>query len=108
QVRGVVLFKGGLRGKARDFNWHNVVGVWSVVPLFIVVLSALPMSFSWANAAVYRVVGDRLPAPAGGRERAPGREHANAPLSLDGLNQLMARAQQQEPAWRTINLRIPT
>ena len=32
-VRGVVWFKGGLRGKARDFNWHNTIGFWSAVPL---------------------------------------------------------------------------
>ncbi len=24
-------FRGGLKGKARDFNWHNVIGVWSVL-----------------------------------------------------------------------------
>jgi uncharacterized iron-regulated membrane protein len=36
-VRGLVWFKGGLRGKARDFNWHNTVGFWSAIPLAIVV-----------------------------------------------------------------------
>jgi uncharacterized iron-regulated membrane protein len=38
-VRNVALLRGGLRGKARDFNWHNVVGLWSAIPLFVVVLS---------------------------------------------------------------------
>ncbi len=64
-VRAVSLFKGGLRGKARDFNWHNVIGIWSAVPLAIVVASALPISFPWANAAVYRMVGEEPPRPAG-------------------------------------------
>ena len=54
------------RGKARDFNWHNVIGVWSAVPLFIVVVSAVPISFPWANAAVYRAVGEVPPAGRGG------------------------------------------
>ena len=27
-------------GKARDFNWHNVIGFWSAIPLFAVVLGA--------------------------------------------------------------------
>ena len=35
----VIWFRGGLPGKARDFNWHNTIGVWSVVPLAIVVAS---------------------------------------------------------------------
>jgi uncharacterized iron-regulated membrane protein len=108
QVRGVVLFRRGLTGKARDFNWHNVIGFWSAVPLFIVVLSALPMSFSWANAAIYRAVGDRVPVPAA-REGGAGRERGGRPeASNDGLNALMDRAQRQVPGWRTINLRIPT
>ena len=27
-VRAVTWFRGGLAGKARDFNWHNVFGFW--------------------------------------------------------------------------------
>jgi len=33
QVRNVAWFKGGLSGKARDFNWHNAIGVWCCIPL---------------------------------------------------------------------------
>ena len=75
QVRSVVLFNGKATGKARDFNWHNVIGVWSSVPLFIVVLTCMPISFPWANALVYRVAGEEPPA-ARGREggAARGRE----------------------------------
>jgi uncharacterized iron-regulated membrane protein len=120
-LRPVTLFKGGLRGKARDFNWHNVIGMWSAVPLFIVVLSAVPISFRWASDAVYQAVGEEPPAQggrgaaAGGRAgRAEGgrqgaaRQRGERPaVSLAGLNALWARAEQQVPDWRTINLRIP-
>jgi uncharacterized iron-regulated membrane protein len=41
QFKNILWFKRGLPGKARDFNWHNVIGFWSFTPLFIVVLSAL-------------------------------------------------------------------
>jgi len=109
QLRAVVLFNGKASGKARDFNWHNVIGVWSAVPLFIVVLSALPISFPWANALVYRAVGEEPPA-ARGREGGPGRggrgEERAAP-SLDGLNNLWSRAEQHVDGWRTINVRVP-
>ena len=40
-VRSVVLFNRKATGKARDFNWHNVIGVWSAIPLFIVVLTCI-------------------------------------------------------------------
>jgi uncharacterized iron-regulated membrane protein len=121
-VRPVVWFKGGLRGKARDFNWHNAIGMWSAVPLFIVVVSAVPISFRWASDGVYRAVGEQPPAPAargggaGGREGGAGARAGGegarggagrAPASLDGLNALWTRAERQVPGWRTINLRIP-
>ena len=118
QVRSVVLFNSKAAGKARDFNWHNVIGVWSAIPLFIVVLSALPISFPWANALVYRAVGEEPPAARGreggagaregrgGREGSARREERAAP-SLDGLNDLFSRAEQQVDGWRTINVRLP-
>ena len=113
RVRPVVLFKGGLRGKARDFNWHNVIGMWSAVPLFIVVISAVPISFRWANDAMYYAVGEQPPParnPAAGREGGAGRRGGGgqpAGAELDGLNRLWARAEGQVAGWRTINLRLP-
>ena len=122
-VRSVLLFNRTTTTKARDFNWHNVIGVWSAVPLFIVVLSALPISFPWANALVYRAVGEEPPVqrgreggPARGREGSPaGREGRGAReggageerASLEGLNDLWSRAEQQVEGWRTINVRVP-
>ncbi len=65
QVKAVAVFNARARGKARDFNWHNVFGIWSAIPLFIVVISAVPISFPWGNALVYRAVGETPPAPPG-------------------------------------------
>lgn len=65
-VRNVTMFRSGLRAKARDFNWHNVIGFWSFVPLAIVVASATVISYPWASNLVYRVVGEEPPAPSGG------------------------------------------
>jgi len=112
-VKAVLLFRPGLRGKARDFNWHNVIGIWSSVPLLIVVASAVPISFPWGNALVYRMVGEAPPAGRGaGRgaaagEAAAGRGRAAA-TSVDGLSPLLAQAKLREPDWRTINLRLPS
>jgi len=110
-VRSVLLFNRTTTSKARDFNWHNVIGVWSAIPLFIVVLSALPISFPWANAMVYRAVGEEPPVQRGreggaarGREGAGG---AREGTSVEGLNNLWSRAEQQVEGWRTINVRVP-
>jgi uncharacterized iron-regulated membrane protein len=117
QIRSVVIFNPGARGKARDFNWHNVIGSWCVVPLFIVVLSALPISFGWFNALVYRAVGETPPAPAGGgggagaraqtprdNERSRRAIPATPTLSLEAL---LTRAESQVPGWRSVSLRVP-
>jgi uncharacterized iron-regulated membrane protein len=68
KLRNVIWFRRGLPGKARDFNWHNTIGIWSLVPLFVIVLSGVVMSYPWANGLVYRAVGEQLPTPGqGGR-----------------------------------------
>jgi uncharacterized iron-regulated membrane protein len=110
-VRSVLLFNRTTTSKARDFNWHNVIGVWSAIPLFIVVLTALPISFPWANAMVYRAVGEAPPVQRGreggaarGREGGGG---AREGTSVEGLNNLWSRAEQQVEGWRTINVRVP-
>jgi uncharacterized iron-regulated membrane protein len=128
--RPVMVFTGA-RGRARDFNWHNVIGVWCMVPLFIVVISAVPISFEWGNAFVYRALGEEPPAgrrgggPAGegregrGRTGGPARTRADGGPSreggarearrpvLDGIDPLLTKAMQQEADWQTITLRVP-
>jgi uncharacterized iron-regulated membrane protein len=112
-VRPVVLFGRGLKGKARDFNWHNAIAAWSAVPLFIVVLTAMPISFPWANALVYQAVGETPPQQGGrgGREGAPpttdqARRGRTRP-TVAGLDTLWSSAAGHVAGWKTINLRIP-
>src|SRR5262249_46830004 len=38
-IKAAALFRSGLSGRGRDFNWHNVIGIWSAAPLFVIVLS---------------------------------------------------------------------
>ncbi|HEX5708487.1 MAG TPA: PepSY-associated TM helix domain-containing protein [Pyrinomonadaceae bacterium] len=114
QFRSISWFRRGLAGKARDFNWHNVVGVWSAVPLFIVVLSAVPISYTWAGNLVYRIVGETPPAPrpaptqTGGATPSGGSERRAAEVSLGGLDSLLARAERQVEGWRSVSMQLPT
>lgn len=102
-VRSITLFRVGLGGKARDFNWHNVFGIWALIPLFFVVLTALPMSYSWANSLLFRMTGSEPPAPpAGGRRPAGGPVRAAAVSDLD---RLWTRAANQFPGWSSITAR---
>jgi uncharacterized iron-regulated membrane protein len=114
QVRSVIWFRRGLPGKARDFNWHNVIGIWSSIPLFIVVLSATVISYVWASNLAYRVVGESppaqrgpgsAPAPSGQQRGGQGRREAS--VSFEGLDMLLSRAEQQMPGWQILTLRLP-
>ena len=119
QVRNVTWFRRGLPGKARDFNWHNVIGLWTAVPLFFVVLSAVLISYPWASDALYRLVGEEPPPRRGARgpERPRGeagaqrgresRSEKAAGVSLDGLDEIWTRAERQVPDWKTLSLRLP-
>ena len=114
-VRVVTWFKIGLKGKARDFNWHNVFGFWTAVPLFFVVLSGVVMSYPWASSMVYKIAGSPEPVRNGGQrgaqERGRGNAESNsaaATLDLAQVDALLASAEQHASEWRTINLRLPT
>ena len=76
------------------------------------VATAAPISFPWATALVYRIAGEAPPEPAAAAARAnvaPRAERVEVRLKPDttsGLNHLWARAEQQVPGWRSINLRL--
>lgn len=76
--RNVAWFRRGLTPKARDFNWHHVIGFWSAVPLFIIVLSGVVISYPWASNLVYRAVGESPPPPQGEGRPAGAGPQANA------------------------------
>ena len=49
----VLLFRKKATGKARDFNWHNVIGVWAWLPLVLIVGSAIEMSYEGIRSVIY-------------------------------------------------------
>lgn len=121
--RAISFFRGGLAGKARDFNWHNVFGIWMAVPLFFIVLSGVVMSYPWANDMLYKLTGSETPSPGGapgtavkkkggtrGEKRKTGPPGFTAPpadLVLTNLNSVWAQVEESHSGWRSISLRLP-
>ena len=105
-LRNVTWFRRGLPSRARDFNWHNTIGFWSAAPLFIIVLSAVVISYTWAGNLVYRIVGETPPAPRSNQASpaAPANDQTSASPNLNGA---WLRAEQQVGDWRSITLQIP-
>ncbi|HYW49414.1 MAG TPA: PepSY-associated TM helix domain-containing protein [Gemmatimonadaceae bacterium] len=86
RFKSVLWFRKGLTGKARDFNWHNVLGIWSALPLVAIVASGSVIGFPWASDLVYKVVGEAPPP-----RTPPGGPVAGAPASA-GTGQRAAAA----------------
>jgi uncharacterized iron-regulated membrane protein len=135
-VRNVTWFKAGLRGRARDFNWHNTIGLWSAIPLAVIVAGGVVISYPWATALVYRAY-DEAPPPAraaartggpGGRGAGAGARGGGPGTRLEGsaagaraersrpvlphlegvsLDTMIAKASTQMPDWKTISLALP-
>lgn len=106
QFKNVLWFRPGLAPKARDFNWHNVIGLWTAVPLAIVVAGAVPISYPWASNLVYRLAGDTPPPPAAAP--APTGERATITYVSGGVDAAWASSQAQIPNWRTMTTRLAT
>lgn len=109
-IRAVAVFNWRLTGKARDFNWHNSLGLWAAPVLIVLTLTALPISYRWAANGIYRLTGEEPPAQAGpgGAPAAPAfdiqRPTPDArPLDPDAL---LAIARTQVPDWSTLTLRL--
>lgn len=102
-VKPIIWFRGGQRGKARNFNWHNTIGFWTSLFLIIFTLTATVISYQWASNLLYTLTGNEVPA-ASQRQPPPGETAFSIP---DNLNAAWMRAEQQSPTWKSISLRFP-
>jgi len=75
RLRTVTTFDWKARGKARDFNWHNVIGFWSAAVLIVLTATATVISYPWATNLVYRVTGNTPPERAAGPATTEVRTH---------------------------------
>ena len=109
-VRSVIFFDGRLRGKMRDFNWHNVLGFWASLPLVVIIATGAVMSYPWANNLLFRLAGSEPPPPrvAGSPPPAGGpRREGVQSANFDAVNALAVKAAQHAVDWQAITLRLP-
>ena len=60
----------GAKGKLRDWNWHNVIGLWTTPLLIIICVTGLMMSYRWVGNLAYVLTGTPVPVARG--QAAPG------------------------------------
>ena len=104
--RAIVFFRSGLPGKARDFNWHNVFGLWCAIPLFLIAGTAVFFSYSWGSDILYALTGEERPAPRGRASEGASAKGDPTPPSFEGLDALWHKATALEPDWRIVTMRL--
>lgn len=113
-LRNAMWFRAGLRGKARDFNWHNAIGFLTAIPLAVVVASGVVISYGWAGDLVYTLTGSEPPArgrggPRGGPPERTRSGSAETPADTPRLSfdALLEAATSHTPGWRSATLSLP-
>ena len=96
-------------GKARDFNWHTVIGFWSSLVLIILTLTAVVMSYSWANNLVYTLTGNEVPQQQQRPPNAPNNQKKEEPAIVLPANTdaLFERAENFVPDVKSVSLSLP-
>lgn len=93
-------------GKARDFNWHNVLGFWFAPLLLLTTATGVVIAYEWANNLVYRIAGD---APPPKREDGRGGKDAGAPPApaQAPFEAFYKEAAGRVDGWDALTLRMP-
>src|SRR6478735_7374290 len=110
-VRGLLLFQRRyINSKVRDFNWHHVFGAWMLVPLFLIALSGVVMSFPWANNLVYAAFGEKAPqrgvggGSGPGAAGGPGDSRPEGPPEVTSRQKLLEAATARIENWQRITI----
>lgn len=108
-IKQTLWFRRGLRPKARDFNWHNTIGFWTAIPLFLVVASGVFISYRWPDEWLDRALGSPEEQQLARGVTVPEREPVDIPsVSLRTVMLAERAAREAHPAWQRLTLSMPT
>jgi uncharacterized iron-regulated membrane protein len=112
-----LLLVRGLKGNARDWNWHHVFGIWAILPLAFIVATGVLISYPWATNLLYRVTNSPIPSVGGNGDGKPAQSNAggnsldkhaaHAALDTHGFDLWAEAAKRQIPEWKSITFSIP-
>lgn len=102
-IKKILFFRKTKSSRARDFNWHNVLGIWSAIPLIIVVATATVFYYTWANNLVYILAGEEPPV----RGRSASAENAPEFDQIVPFDSMFEKAKLQRENWTSITMTYP-
>ncbi len=107
--RAAMVFRWKVKGKARDFNWHTVIGFWSSLVLIVLTVTAAVISYQWAGNLLYTLTGNEIPPQQqrpGPPPNAPGQQPEQPFVVPENLDAMWKQAVAQ-PNWKSVSLRLP-
>jgi len=94
----VLTLQTRLKGRARDWNWHNLAGFWASPFILLIAVTGVIMFYPWANKLLFSAFGEQPPAkreaaaePKTGDQRPPvfaAIETADIALMKDDLSKV--------------------
>ncbi|MGE3466818.1 MAG: PepSY-associated TM helix domain-containing protein [Pyrinomonadaceae bacterium] len=105
-LRPVTWFRGGINGKAREFNWHNTIGFWTSLVLIVLTVTAAVISYQWAGNLLYTLTGNEVPQR--NEQPRPAAPPEQQPFVVpENIDALWAAAEGQVAGWKMISTRLP-
>lgn len=101
----IVLFQRQLKGRAREWNWHNVLGIWFALPLLLISGTGLVIAYPWASGLLFRAVGESPPPP---QPKGPPPAALVWVDSMAGWNAAYAHAEALSTGWQSIQFQYPS
>ncbi|WP_334161140.1 PepSY-associated TM helix domain-containing protein [Phenylobacterium sp.] len=94
------------RGPSTLFNLHHMVGFWVCIPLAVLSLTGVYISFPQTSRALFGVAQPQRPGGPGGG--APGRFAPPVPQTQTSLEQAVAVAAASSPGAQVVSVSVPT
>jgi uncharacterized iron-regulated membrane protein len=103
-VRPSIWFVKGASGRAREWNWHNVVAIWFLPALIVLAGTGVVLSYRSVNAEMFRLAPIFMkPAASNQRSTASPAVQPAARLSIPStLDSFAARVAAGVPGWESI------
>ncbi|MDQ8202593.1 PepSY-associated TM helix domain-containing protein [Pelagicoccus sp. SDUM812003] len=105
--KNALLLKKKNASKARDFNWHNVFGIWSLPFLVILAGTAVVISYEWGHNLPFLLHGETpTESRTFGMMATPPARLPTPPADADLLpyDQLIASTKARFPDWQCIGI----
>jgi uncharacterized iron-regulated membrane protein len=105
--KAAMVFRWKVKGKARDFNWHTVIGFWTSLVLIVLTLTATVISYQWATNLLYTLTGNEAQqAQQAPPQSAQGNPAEQSFVLPENFNEIWTTAE-NHAAWKSISLRLP-